>query len=369
MNLLITSVGRRRYLVDYFKEALSGEGSIHVMNSNEFTPAFLSADHAVKSPLIYDDSYIPFLLDYCSENRIDALLSLFDVDLPVLAANREKFTEVGTRLIVSDKKVVDICNDKWKTFQFLRENRFNTPMTWIDRKSLPKEKAGYPLIIKPRWGMGSLSMFEADNEAEAEMMYDRAVRTVIRSPMLKYEAAQESERCVILQEKLAGNEYGLDVINDLDWKYQCTIVKRKLAMRAGETDCAQVVDMPALKKLGKRLAGVLKHVGNLDVDIFMSEGQAYVLEMNARFGGGYPFSHLAGVNLPKSIIRWMRGESGCFDLLREKIGVLGYKDLIMVGAAAPARNDRSVARDRTPQTNGENACLTGRFGGGGKTSR
>ena len=329
MNILITSVGRRRYLVDYFKEALNGKGSIHVMNSSEFTPAFLNADCAVKSPLIYDNDYIPFLLEYCSKNRIDALLSLFDVDLPVLAANRDKFIEVGTRLIVSDKKVVDICNDKWKTFQFLRENCFNTPMTWIDWKSLPKGKVNYPLVIKPRWGLGSLSMFEAENETEVEMLYTKAARAVIKSPMLKYEAAQEPERCVILQEKLPGQEYGLDVINDLDGNYQCTIAKKKLAMRAGETDCAKVVDIPVLKELGKRLSGALKHIGNLDVDVFLSEGQAYVLEMNARFGGGYPFSHLAGVNLPKAIVKWLRGETDCTELLSEQVGVLGYKDMIM----------------------------------------
>lgn len=71
--------------------------------------------------------------------------------------------------------------------------------------------------------------------------------------MLKYEAAQDKERCIIILEKLEGQEYGLDVINDLSKVYQGTIVKKKLAMRAGETDCAQIVGVPKLKLLGTRL--------------------------------------------------------------------------------------------------------------------
>lgn len=51
----------------------------------------------------------------------------------------------------------------------------------------------------------------------------------------------------------------------------------------------------------------LHHIGNLDVDIFEKNGEYYVLELNPRFGGGYPFSYEAGVNFPKAIIEWLKG--------------------------------------------------------------
>lgn len=97
-----------------------------------------------------------------------------------------------------------------------------------------------------------------------------------------------------------GQEYGLDVINDLEGNYQNTIVKQKYAMRSGETDCALTVRWEEADKLGKTLSILLHHIGNLDVDVFKVEEKIYVLEMNARFGGGYPFSHLAGVDLPQA---------------------------------------------------------------------
>ena len=89
MNILITSVGRRTYLVNYFKEALDGNGEVHVANSSSFTTAFMAADKSVITPLIYDKSYIPFLIDYCRNNDIKAVISLFDIDLPVLSANKK----------------------------------------------------------------------------------------------------------------------------------------------------------------------------------------------------------------------------------------------------------------------------------------
>ena len=117
MNILFTSVGRRTYLVNYFKEALNGEGKIFVANSDVNSPAFLAADECVVSPLIYDDNYISFLLEYCDKNKINAIISLFDIDLPILSKNKKLFEDNGINVIVSDKNVLNICNDKYSTYK------------------------------------------------------------------------------------------------------------------------------------------------------------------------------------------------------------------------------------------------------------
>lgn len=329
MNILLTSVGRRSYLVEYFKEALAGRGEVHVSNSSSLNPAFRCADHSVVTPLAYSKEYIPFLLDYCRQHRIVALLSLLDLDLPVLAAHREQFAAIGTRVLVSDAQVIATCNDKWRTYQFLQENGFNAPATWLSPAAACREGARFPLLVKPRWGMGSLSIFEADDEEELALLFQKASRLTLSSSMLKYEAGQDARHCVVVQQKLAGQEYGLDVINDLEGRHQATIVKKKLAMRAGETDCAQVVASPLLEEVGRKLSAALGHIGNLDVDVFVAEGRPYVLELNARFGGGYPFSHLAGVHLPKAIIAWLAGEAVAPSLLEARAGVVGQKDLVI----------------------------------------
>lgn len=333
MNILFTSVGRRSYLVRYFKEALNGEGKVHVANSSSISPAFKVADASVVTPLIYDDEYIPFLKKYCEENQISVIISLFDIDLPVLAEHKREFEDLGVQVVVSDKWVVDICNDKWKTYEFLIENGFKAPKTYLNMEEILKEisegKLQYPVIVKPRWGMGSLSVVQADNETELRVFYEKVHREIQKS-YLKYESKASLQNCVLMQEKLRGQEYGLDIINDLQGEYQTTVVKRKNAMRSGETDCAETVYWDEAETLGKSLSQKMKHVSNLDVDIFHVDDELYVLEMNARFGGGYPFSHLAGINLPAALIDWLKGEETAEVNLKYEAGVLGQKDIEMV---------------------------------------
>ena len=146
-------------------------------------------------------------------------------------------------------------------------------------------------------------MCQADNEKELEVFADK-VRNEIFKSYLKYESEPDRDFCVLFQEKLSGQEYGLDVIHDLNKKHRLTVVRKKIAMRSGETDCAAVVKDPVAEELGMRLGMALGHIGNLDMDVFVTEdGKPYVLELNARFGGGYPLSHFSGVNLPKALLK------------------------------------------------------------------
>lgn len=328
-NILLTSAGRRTYLIEYFKEAVAGEGRVHAANS-QICPAFAAADQWVITPLIYDENYIPFLLDYCRKNQITMLISLFDIDLPVLAKHRNEFAKIGVNVVVSDPEVVEICNDKWKTFQFLNSNGLLTPKSFLNpeeaKLAVREGCISYPLIVKPRWGMGSLSVFQADNEEELDIFYKKIARE-IQNSYLRFEAVKDPSACVLIQEKIEGQEYGLDIINDLDCHYQNTIPKRKGAMRSGETDFAETVDNEDLKRLGERISSLLKHRGNLDMDVFEAGGKYYILEMNPRFGGGYPFSHAAGANFPKALVNWEKGISPKAEWLTARPGVKAYKDI------------------------------------------
>lgn len=333
MNVLLTSVGRRAYMVKFFKDALGQTGQVHVCNSDDLTVAFHYADHAVISPLIYDEGYIPFLLNYCRDNRIDILLSLFDIDLPVLARHRQEFAEIGTRIIVSDASFVDICNDKWKTHLFLKENGFAVPKTYLSLEkvllALDSGEIQYPVVIKPRFGCGSIALSVAEDEMALLYYFRRNNRTISRS-YLKYESAAVEEK-IIYQECLQGQEYGVDVINDLQGNVCNAIVKKKLAMRAGETDIAQLVEEPVIREELLRLGALTRHIGNLDCDVFLVDGKPYVLEMNARFGGGYPFSHMGGCDLPGAIVKWCSGQHVDPEMLHTHGTRKAYKELVITG--------------------------------------
>ncbi|HIF9078779.1 TPA: ATP-grasp domain-containing protein [Photobacterium damselae] len=329
MNILLTSTGRRTYLVEYFKQALNGDGKVFAANSN-FTYSLSQADDYVLTPLIYSDEYIPFLLDYCIKNKIDIIISLFDIDLPILSKNIDIFKDNGIRIVISSSEVIDICNDKWLTYQFLIDNKINTPKTFIDKELAIKEiefgTLQYPVILKPRWGMGSIGIYKADNINELEIFYNKIKNEILNS-YLKYESKDSIDYSILIQQCIKGKEYGIEVINDLNANYINTLCKVKLAMRSGETDQAMTISDKALLSIGEKLSKTLGHIANLDVDCLEENGEFYVLEMNARFGGQYPFSHLAGANLPLQIIEWCKGNETNLDNIAIKYDVLCSKDI------------------------------------------
>jgi carbamoyl-phosphate synthase large subunit len=103
------------------------------------------------------------------------------------------------------------------------------------REALASGEASFPLVVKPRWGSASIGIEYSEDDQELELGYALAKKRLPRTSLSDFDAA-DPERCIVIQKRLAGQEFGLDVVNDLDGRYQCTFVRRKLAMRAGETD-------------------------------------------------------------------------------------------------------------------------------------
>lgn len=332
-NILLTSTGRRTYMIDYFKDSLKGIGKVFASNS-EYTYSLSHADGYVLTPLIYDSNYISFLLDFCLKNKIKAIISLFDIDLYILSVNKELFEKEGIILVVSNPETIMICNDKWKTYTFLLENNIPCPKTYKNLNLLINDInnkiISYPIIIKPRWGMGSIGIQIAEDEKELFILYSK-VKKLIFNSYLKYESSQDIDECIIFQEKVFGQECGLDVLNDFSSKMVSVVAKEKIEMRAGETNIARTIDSEPFVDIASKLSKNLKHIGNLDVDIYkLKDGSLSVLELNCRFGGQYPFSHLAGVNYPKQIIQWLLGNKTDNSLLNAKIGIKVSKDITPV---------------------------------------
>lgn len=333
MNILLTSAGRRTYMVQYFKEALKNLGKVHASNSI-YTYTLGCADHYVLTPNIYDSNYVDFLIQYCKKWNISVVISLFDIDLPVLAQNKERFLKEGITVIVSDYSVTRICNDKWLTYEFFVQAGLKQTPSFLNIAEVKSEiKNGiidYPLIIKPRWGMGSIGIYKANNEEELDVLYKK-LHTEIFETYLKYESKEDIDNSIIIQKVIKGQEYGIEILNDLEGNFVTCIAKKKIAMRSGETDVAEIVDNTPFLELARIISENLKHIANLDVDCFITENcDVYVLEMNCRFGGQYPFSHNAGVDFPKQIIEWLKGNPTNVNNITPQIGIRSCKDLVPV---------------------------------------
>lgn len=328
MNILFTCAGRRNYLINYFKEALKGEGKIFASDMELTAPALIDADVAIKVPAIYDANYIDSLKRIVKEHNINAIISLNDLELPILSESKEELEALGTKVIVADNFAIDIAFDKWKTVEFLESAGLNSPKTFINlekaKEAINKGELNFPLVVKPRWGSGSIGIEFPEDMRELELAYElqniRLKRTILA------EASQEDiDQAILIQEKLPGKEYGLDVLNDFNGNYVGTFVREKLSMRSGETDKAISVIDARFEKLGKTLGERLNHIGNMDCDAFEKDGELYVLEINPRFGGGYPFSHEAGINTAAIYIEWLKGNNNIKHLNNYRAGIMFSK--------------------------------------------
>lgn len=290
MNVLLSTIGRRGYVAEYFREAgasqVIGTTDRHSLNV-EFTVGLLSCDKSYVVPSINSGNYINTVLDICKKEHISLVCSLFDIDCHTLSDYKAELWEVGALPLFSDRRVNDICLDKLRTFEFLKTHGFGTPATYSTIEDFQRSNSAFPAIVKPRYGFASLNMFRVTNEFELQACFKQGEH--------------------IIQEVLEGQEHSFDILNGLDGMPLSCVVKRKIKMRAGETDQAITVRDSQLLELAVNLSETLKHIGPMDVDLFVQDGQPKILEMNPRFGGGYPLSHAAGAKFPELMLEIARG--------------------------------------------------------------
>ncbi|SNY99616.1 ATP-grasp domain-containing protein [Flagellimonas pacifica] len=311
-NILFTCAGRRNYLINYFKEALNGNGKIVAVDMQLSAPALVDADIAREVPSIYDSNYIQALNEVIKEEEINAIISLNDLELPILSKYKEEIESQGAKVVISNPDVIATAFDKWKTFTFFKNIGVDTPKTYLTIEdaltAIKNSELQYPLIVKPRWGSASISIDVAENEEELKLVYDLQHLKVKRS-ILRTASSEDMDKSVLIQEKINGEEYGIDILNDFEGQHYGSFVRKKLAMRSGETDKAVSIINDKFSDVAKTIAENTKHIGNMDCDFFVRDGKVYYLEMNPRFGGGYPFSHEAGINTPAIYLAWLNNET------------------------------------------------------------
>ena len=327
LNLLLSTVSGKGEIAGWFREHLGPHGTIVGTSNARLTPGFAACDLSVLMPDIYSDEYIPAMLELCMEEDISMMLSFLDLDVFKLAAHRHLFEAAGVRALVPDADVSATCYDKVAAYEWLQERGFQTARTWADAgaafDALSKGDLRFPCIVKPRHGTGSYGVVEVFDEGELAVALDRYPATVFPGPNVS----------MIAQQKLPGDEYGVDVLNDLSGNVVSVVVKRKLRMRGGETWRAVTVRHAGAIDVSERLARALGHVGALDLDLFIDGDDVYVLDINHRLGGAYAFSHYAGADFPRKICAMVRGDVVSPDIGDYEVGIEAMKESRTVPAS------------------------------------
>lgn len=288
MNILITSVGTRVKIVEYFKRELKGIGKVIATDMSNLAPALYEADKFYIVPQIHDSTYIDKLLDICKKENVNCLFTLIDPELSLLAKNMDKFLEIGVKPLVSKYDAIELAFDKYKMFTYLCSSGFKTPKTYIDKNEfyndLNNKKINFPILVKPCKGSASINIIKINTKEELDVLI-------------------ENNKELIIQEFVEGKEIGADVyIDPISKKVVSIFTKEKIKMRAGETDKSRSFKDEKLFKLITELAQKIGYEYMIDLDIIKTNNEYYILEINPRFGGGYPHAYELGVNFPKLII-------------------------------------------------------------------
>lgn len=294
MNVIIPNVGRRGYLVDYLKSTVGFTGKVFVSDCDRTASGLYGKNDGffiLPRPVNDEKRYVKELRDLCEMENIKIVIPVIDPEIDILSKHRDYFFDKDIHLIVSSQKVLEICYNKIMMNTFLDTIGLKHPRTYENIENylnaVSNGEINYPVIIKPIYGSGGANTYVIENEIQLKALFKEKM---------------------IIQEYLAGAiEYGTDTFNTFDGEPVRTVIKKKISMRSGETDKALTVHVPEIRDMLIYLGTKLGHIGNLDTDVLLYMGQYYIIDMNPRFGGGYPATHEAGVNLLQLIIEMVEG--------------------------------------------------------------
>ena len=318
MNLLILSPGRRVEIVEYFKETFHAAGrKVYTLDMSPYAPALYSGDEFFRIDKDFNhlDRYIAHILEICKKKNISVILTLIDPELVLLSDYKELFESKGIKLILCDLKFIKQTFDKYGFYNTYKDiiKLVDTVGSYED--AIARIESGewsFPLFAKLRDGSASIGIKKISNYADFEGIKD--------------------EKKYIYQPFIDGSEYGIDAYFDMiTGELVSVFMKKKISMRAGETDKAISVKLEQVLDEVKKLANINGLYGPIDVDVFVSRGgEVFINEINPRFGGGHPHAYGCGVNFMKLILNNLEGKKNepCFNNYKEGIMMLKYNGLL-----------------------------------------
>ena len=293
MNILFCSVGRRCELLKDFRRTMGEDIKIVVTDNSEVAPAMAFADRAYQVPLINDPSYIPMILDICKKEKIQAVTTLIDPEIMLLAEHRKEFEALGVTVLAPYEETAKLCFNKYEMYQFLTKHQINTVKTYGTYgefySAYEAGEISLPVFVKPRTGSGSVGARKIES---IELL----------------EQVTGADESLIIQELMTGKDLDADVyVDTISHKPVAMFSKRKLSTTIGGANKTISFKDDALFSFIKEILSVMQFNGPLDMDFFYQDGKYYLSEINPRFGGAYLHAYGAGVDFVKLIAENVKG--------------------------------------------------------------
>lgn len=320
-NVMLSAAGRRVALMHLLEQSMADlniHGGVLATDLHALSPAMQMAREIALVPPYRDPNCLDFLLNLCETYHIRLIVPTIDPELVFYAKHRTAFANVGCQINVSDSSAIDLSFDKLKTHEWLATQ----DLPRVRQATLPQVLSGeakldLPVIIKPRRGSSSIGI------------------TIARTFEQLQARAHESD--LLVQSIATGREYTVDVFVDRDGNCRCAVPRRRIETRGGEVSKGVTVRNREVIDLAWQVAQTLPGAyGVMNIQIFHdpTTNQLAVIEINPRFGGGYPLSEEAGAPMT----RWLLEDvlkyptTSRADMWREGLVMLRYDAAVFVDA-------------------------------------
>lgn len=315
-NILISSAGQRVSLVRAFQKELkkmNPNAKVFTVDLNpELAPACHVSDGFEKIDRVTAPGYISELLEICKKWNIKMIIPTIDTELLVLAENKDLFLQNGIIPIVSSLDFVKKCRDKRIINEFFLENNIDIP------KDLDKNNLTFPLFIKPYDGSLSADTFLIRQASDLTDYH-------FQNPKLMFMEYIDHQ---------IYDEFTVDTYYNKQGELKCIVPRKRIFVRAGEVNKGVTKKNEIVEYIKKNLPHVDGAVGCLTMQFFLhSEEKRIVgIEINPRFGGGYPLSYLAGANYPEWLLKeyFMDHDIPYFEAWEDNLLMLRYDDEVLV---------------------------------------
>lgn len=315
INILILSAGTRNKIIQYFRRELGRDGKIIATDMSNLAPAVYEADKFYQVPRMTEPGYIEVIFEICRKENVHAVLSLIDPELSLLAQHQKTFAEMGVTVIGSSYELCERSLDKMQMYRWLKEHGYLCARSYDDKKAFYQDVEqgliSYPVFVKPIRGSASIAISKVDDQETIDLLFAHTDNLMI-------------------QEYLRGQEIGADVYIDMvSGEVVSIFTKKKLVMRAGETDKSVSFKDENLFHLIERFVAEAGYRGQIDIDMFEIDGKYYISEVNPRFGGGYPHAYECGCNHMELMVENLRGKAnakriGAYD---ENVYMMKYNEI------------------------------------------
>lgn len=315
-NILITSAGKRVALTKYFKETLNRyfpEAKVFITDMNpEMAPVSYVCDGSFKVPRVTAPEYPAELLKICEENNVGMVIATIDTELLLLADLNDEFRKKGIHVMVSDKAFITMCRDKRNTGEFFGKHGVRVPA------EVDKYNPIFPLFAKPYDGSLSANLHHIKCQEEL-------TPEILEDPKLLF---------MEYIDKKVYKEYTVDMYFGKDNRVKCIVPRERIEIRAGEINKGRTAKNEILIFLKEKLGYIEGCVGCICVQLFFHpETKDMVgIEINPRFGGGYPLTYMSGGNFPELLIReyFLGEEVAYFEDWKDNMLMLRFDDAIYV---------------------------------------